>query len=84
LLDKALPKHARGGGILDIVLNDKTNLLPNYFQLHATLIQKKIAWGDKLYQFLFRAICQNTKEEALSYDLSETERDVQCNNGYTL
>jgi hydroxymethylglutaryl-CoA reductase len=28
----------RGGGILDIVLNDKTNLL-QLFQLHATLIQ---------------------------------------------
>jgi hydroxymethylglutaryl-CoA reductase len=33
----------RGGGILDIVLNDKTNLLPNYYQLHATL-KPKIAW----------------------------------------
>jgi hydroxymethylglutaryl-CoA reductase len=35
----------RGGGILDIVfLNDKTNLLPNYYQLHVTL-KLKIAWG---------------------------------------
>jgi hydroxymethylglutaryl-CoA reductase len=33
----------RGGGILDIVLNDKTNL-PNYYQLHVTL-KPKIAWG---------------------------------------
>jgi hydroxymethylglutaryl-CoA reductase len=33
----------KGGGVLDIVLNDKTNLLPNYYQLHATL-KPKIAW----------------------------------------
>jgi hydroxymethylglutaryl-CoA reductase len=34
-------KHAkRGGGILDIVLNDKTNLLPNYYQLHVTFETK--------------------------------------------
>ena len=30
----------RGGGILDITLKDKTNLLPNYFQLHATFDTK--------------------------------------------
>jgi hydroxymethylglutaryl-CoA reductase len=35
LIQKVLQKHAKkGGGILDIVLNDKTNLLPNYYQLH--------------------------------------------------
>jgi hydroxymethylglutaryl-CoA reductase len=26
----------RGGGILDIELRDKTNLIDHYFQLHAT------------------------------------------------
>jgi hydroxymethylglutaryl-CoA reductase len=30
----------RGGGILDIILKEKTDLLPNYFQLHATLRPK--------------------------------------------
>jgi hydroxymethylglutaryl-CoA reductase len=30
----------RGGGILDIILKDKTDLLPNYFQLHATFETK--------------------------------------------
>lgn len=30
----------RGGGILDIVLKDKTDLLPNYYQLHATFETK--------------------------------------------
>jgi hydroxymethylglutaryl-CoA reductase len=41
LIQKVLKKHAkRGGGILDIVLNDKTNLLPNYYQLHVTFETK--------------------------------------------
>jgi hydroxymethylglutaryl-CoA reductase len=44
LIQKVLQKTCkRGGGILDIVLNDKTNLLPNYYQLHVTL-KLKIAW----------------------------------------
>jgi hydroxymethylglutaryl-CoA reductase len=30
----------RGGGILDITLEDKTDLLPNYYQLHATFETK--------------------------------------------
>jgi hydroxymethylglutaryl-CoA reductase len=42
--DTVLQKHAKRGGVLDIVLNDKTNLLPNYYQLHATF-ETKIAWG---------------------------------------
>jgi hydroxymethylglutaryl-CoA reductase len=30
----------RGGGILDMCPQDKTNLLPDYFQLHATFETK--------------------------------------------
>jgi hydroxymethylglutaryl-CoA reductase len=37
---KALQKTCKKGGILDIVLQDKTNLLPNYYQLHATFETK--------------------------------------------
>jgi hydroxymethylglutaryl-CoA reductase len=37
---ESITKHAKRGGILDIVLNDKTNLLPNYYQLHVTFETK--------------------------------------------
>jgi hydroxymethylglutaryl-CoA reductase len=44
----------RGGGILDITLEDKTDLLPNYYQLHATFETKDSR--SQFYQFLPRTI----------------------------
>jgi hydroxymethylglutaryl-CoA reductase len=44
----------RGGGILDIILKDKTDLLPNYFQLHATF-ETKDSMGA-FHQFVFGTI----------------------------
>jgi hydroxymethylglutaryl-CoA reductase len=36
---ESITKNMQRGGVLD-VLNDKTNLLPNYYQLHATFETK--------------------------------------------
>jgi hydroxymethylglutaryl-CoA reductase len=67
----------RGGGILDIVLNDKTNLLPNYFQLHATF-ETKDSMGANFINSCLEQFAKILKEEALSYDLfSETEKNIQ-------
>jgi hydroxymethylglutaryl-CoA reductase len=37
---ESITKNMQKSGVLDIVLNDKTNLLPNYYQLHATFETK--------------------------------------------
>jgi hydroxymethylglutaryl-CoA reductase len=67
----------RGGGILDIVLQDKTNLLPDYFQLHATF-ETKDSMGANFINSCLEQFARILKEEALAYDLfSETEKNVQ-------
>ncbi|MBC5840926.1 hydroxymethylglutaryl-CoA reductase, degradative [Flavobacterium sp. F-380] len=67
----------RGGGILDITLEDKTNLLPNYYQLHATF-ETKDSMGANFINSCLEQFAKTLKEEALSYALfSETEREIQ-------
>jgi hydroxymethylglutaryl-CoA reductase len=67
----------RGGGILDIVLQDKTNLLPNYFQLHATF-ETKDSMGANFINSCLEQFAKTLKEEAISYNLfSETEKNIQ-------
>lgn len=67
----------RGGGILDIVLKDKTNLLPNYFQLHATF-ETKDSMGANFINSCLEQFAKTLKEQALVYDLfSETEKDIE-------
>jgi hydroxymethylglutaryl-CoA reductase len=67
----------RGGGIIDIVLKDKTNLLPNYFQLHATF-ETKDSMGANFINSCLEQFAKTLKEEALAYDLfSETEKNIQ-------
>jgi hydroxymethylglutaryl-CoA reductase len=67
----------RGGGILDIVLKDKTNLLPNYFQLHATF-ETKDSMGANFINSCLEQFSKTLKEEALTYDLfSEEEKDIE-------
>lgn len=67
----------RGGGILDIVLKDKTNLLPNYFQLHATF-DTKDSMGANFINSCLEQFAQTLKEEAQAYDLfSEEEKDIE-------
>ena len=68
----------RGGGILDIVLNDKTDLLPNYFQLHATF-ETKDSMGANFINSCLEQFSKTLKEEAHNYELftdSEKEIDV--------
>ncbi|TRX37092.1 hydroxymethylglutaryl-CoA reductase, degradative [Flavobacterium restrictum] len=67
----------RGGGILDIALIDKTNSLPNYFQLHATF-DTKDSMGANFINSCLEQFAKTLKEEALKYALfSETEKDIQ-------
>lgn len=67
----------RGGGILDIVLKDKTKLIPNYFQLHATF-ETKDSMGANFINSCLEQFAKTLKEEALDYELfSASEKDIQ-------
>ncbi|MBP2283354.1 hydroxymethylglutaryl-CoA reductase [Flavobacterium sp. CG_23.5] len=67
----------RGGGILDIVLNDKTDLLPNYFQLHATF-ETIDSMGANFINSCLEQFAKTLKEEVSTYELfTETEKDIQ-------
>ena len=67
----------RGGGILDIVLNDKTDLLPNYFQLHATF-ETKDSMGANFINSCLEQFAKTLKEEAHNYDLfTESEKEIE-------
>jgi hydroxymethylglutaryl-CoA reductase len=67
----------RGGGILDITLEDKTNLLPNYYQLHATF-ETKDSMGANFINSCLEQFAKTLKVEALNYGLfSETEKEIQ-------
>ena len=67
----------RGGGILDIELKDKTNLLPNYFQLHATF-ETKDSMGANFINSCLEQFAKTLKEEAQTYELfSEEEKNIE-------
>lgn len=67
----------RGGGILDIILKDKTNLLPNYYQLHATF-ETKDSMGANFINSCLEQFAKTLKEEALRYELfSEEEKNIE-------
>lgn len=67
----------RGGGILDIILKDKTDLLPNYFQLHATF-ETKDSMGANFINSCLEQFSKTLKEEANNYALfTETEKDIE-------
>jgi hydroxymethylglutaryl-CoA reductase len=67
----------RGGGILDIILNDKTNLMPNYFQLHATF-ETKDSMGANFVNSCLEQFAKTLKEEASHYNLfNEQEKDIE-------
>lgn len=67
----------RGGGILDIVLKDKTNLLPNYYQIHATF-ETKDSMGANFINSCLEVFAKTLKEEALNFELfSKEEQDIQ-------
>nr|WP_315145340.1 hydroxymethylglutaryl-CoA reductase, degradative [uncultured Flavobacterium sp.] len=67
----------RGGGILDIELRDKTNLLPNYYQLHATF-ETKDSMGANFINSCLEQFAKTLKEEAQLFDLfSEEEKNIE-------
>jgi len=67
----------RGGGILDIELRDKTHLIENYFQLHATF-ETKDSMGANFINSCLEQFAKTLKEEAQAFDLfSEEEKNIQ-------
>jgi hydroxymethylglutaryl-CoA reductase len=67
----------RGGGILDIELRDKTNLIPNYFHLHATF-ETKDSMGANFINSCLEQFSITLKEEALAFNaFSDTEIYVE-------
>lgn len=67
----------RGGGILDIILKDKTDLLANYFQLHATF-ETKDSMGANFINSCLEQFAKTLKKEALAFELfSEEEKNIQ-------
>lgn len=67
----------RGGGILDIVLKDKTDLLPNYYQLHVTF-ETVDSMGANFINSCLEQFAQTLREEAQNNELfSEEEKNLQ-------
>ncbi len=56
----------RGGGILDIILIDKTESLPNYYQLHATF-ETKDSMGANFINSCLEKFAKTLKTEAKLY-----------------
>jgi len=67
----------RGGGILDIILKDKTDLLPNYFQLHASF-ETKDSMGANFINSCLEQFAKTLQKEAQSSELfSSEEKNIQ-------
>lgn len=67
----------RGGGIVDIVMKDKTDVLENYFQLHATF-QTKDSMGANFINSCLEQFAKTLKREAISYsDFTSEEKDIE-------
>ncbi|UUF15947.1 MULTISPECIES: hydroxymethylglutaryl-CoA reductase, degradative [Flavobacterium] len=62
----------RGGGILDIHLKDKRNLLENYYQLHATF-ETKDSMGANFINSCLEQFATTLKEEFQNSDLFSEE-----------
>ncbi len=67
----------RGGGILDIELKNKTHLIENYYQLHATF-DTKDSMGANFINSCLEQFAKTLKEEALLHNsFSEEEKNIQ-------
>ncbi len=67
----------RGGGILSIVLKDKTQELPNYYQLHATF-NTKDSMGANFINSCLEQFAKTLEKEAFSNeDFSSEEKNIQ-------
>ncbi|EHQ42952.1 hydroxymethylglutaryl-CoA reductase, degradative [Myroides odoratus] len=56
----------RGGGILSITLRDKTDAIPNYYQLHVTF-ETKDSMGANFINSCLEQMATTLKREALQY-----------------
>jgi hydroxymethylglutaryl-CoA reductase len=66
----------RGGGILEIELRDKTQLIPDYYQLHATF-ETKDSMGANFINSCLEQFAKTLKNEAAGYELfSEGEKEI--------
>jgi hydroxymethylglutaryl-CoA reductase len=66
----------RGGGILDIVLKDRTALLPNYYQLHATF-DTRDSMGANFINSCLEQFATTLKETAENFEgFTQTEKDI--------
>jgi len=67
----------RGGGIIDIILKDKTSVLENYYQLHATF-QTIDSMGANFINSCLEQFAKTLKREAVHYpDFTSDEKDVE-------
>ncbi len=67
----------RGGGILDIELRNKTNEIPNYYQLHATF-NTKDSMGANFINTCLEQFAKTLENQARNFDsFSEEEREIQ-------
>ena len=66
----------RGGGISNIELKDKSNEMPNYYQLHATF-ETLDAMGANFINSCLEQFANTLKNEALNYnDFSDSEKSI--------
>lgn len=76
---EALTKNMRqrGGGILDIELRDKTDLIPNYYQLHATF-ETKDSMGANFINSCLEQLAKTLKEKAENYEsFTAEEKEIE-------
>ena len=67
----------RGGGILDIELRDKTNEIPNYYQLHATF-NTKDSMGANFINTCLEQFAKTLENQAQEYsDFTSDEKNIQ-------
>lgn len=67
----------RGGGVLDIELRNKTALIPNYYQLHATF-ETADSMGANFINSCLEQFSKTLREEALLHPaFTEEEKQVQ-------
>lgn len=67
----------RGGGIVNIELRDKTAVLENYYQLHATF-QTKDSMGANFINSCLEQFAKTIKREAVNYtDFTSEEKDIE-------
>ncbi|NJX17479.1 hydroxymethylglutaryl-CoA reductase, partial [Tamlana crocina] len=65
----------RGGGVINLELRDKTELLGDYFQLHCT-IETKDSMGANFINSCLERFAETFKAEAATYEnFSASEKD---------